>query len=109
MFSFVFWRFRRGWLKLQYFSRFPPLRCVLQRRNRKQELQLDLRRVNERNQKVLFRAIHVVITSLPKIGGVVSEMLLKAPHICILDTKAILFSAVLLRASLLYYCTRHGG
>ena len=75
-----------------------------------QALQLDLRRVNERNQKVLFRAIHVIISSLPTIGGVVCEMLLKAAHICILDTKAILVSAVLLiYASLLYYCTRHGG
>ena len=83
----------------------------MQRRNRKQALQLDLRRVDEVNQKVLSRAIHVVISSLPKIGGVVCEMLLKAPHICILDTKAILVSALLLvlYASLLYYCTRHGG
>ena len=87
-----------------------------------QALQLDLRRVNERNQKVLWsRAIHVIF-SLPKIGGVVCEisskehdgpfsLLLKAPHIMyILDTKAILVSAVLLLlyASLLYYySTRH--
>ena len=61
--------------------------------------------------------------SLPKIGGVSCEisskehegpssLLLKAPHIYILDTKAILVSGVLLilliYASLLYY-TRHGG
>ena len=86
-----------------------------------QALQLDLRRVNERNQKVLSRAIHVIF-SLPKIGGVVCEisskehegpssLLLKAPHVCILDTKAILVSAALLilYASLLHCCTRHGG
>ena len=82
-----------------------------------QALQLDLRRVNKRNQNVLSRATHVIF-SLPKIGGVVCEtsskehegpssLLLKAPHIYILDTKAILVSAVLLilYASLLYYCT----
>ena len=70
-------------------------------------LQLDLHRVNERNQKVLSIAIHVF--SLPKIGGVLCEisskehegpssLLLKALHIYvyILDTKAILVSAVLL-------------
>ena len=62
--------------------------------------------MNKRKQKVLSRAIHVVF-SLPKIGGVVCEIsskeyegpssfLLKAPDICIHDTKAILFSAVLL-------------
>ena len=51
-----------------------------------QALQLDPRRVNKRNQKVLSRAIHVEISSLSKIGGVVCEMPLKAPHICILDT-----------------------
>ena len=75
------------------------------------QIQLDPRRVNERNQQVLSRAVHVVISSLPKIGGVVCEMLLKAPHTCILHTKAILDLAVLLilYASLLYYCTRHGG
>ena len=86
-----------------------------------QALQLGLRRVNERNQKVLSRAIHV-ISSLPEMGGVVCEisskehegpssLLLIAPHIYILHTKAILVSAVLLilYASLLYYCTRHGG
>ena len=85
-----------------------------------QALQLDLRRVNERNQKVLSRAIHVIF-SLPKIGGVVCEisskehegpssLLLKAPHVYILDTRAILVSAVLLilYASLLYCCTLHG-
>ena len=33
-----------------------------------QALQLNLRRVNERNQNVLSRAIHVIF-SLPKIGG----------------------------------------
>ena len=77
--------------------------------------------MNESNQKVLSRAIHV-ISSLPKIDGVVREisskehegpysLLLKAQHIYILDTKAILVPAVLLflYASLLYYCTRHGG
>ena len=78
--------------------------------------------MNGRNQKVLSRAIHVMF-SLPKIGGVSCEisskehegpssLLLKAPHIYILDTKAILVSGVLLilliYASLLYY-TRHGG
>ena len=96
-----------------YFSRFPPLRCPLQRRNRKQALQLDLRRVNEHNKNIVSRAIHVVISSLPKIGGVVCDMLLKAPHIGILDAKDILVSAVLLMLyaplQLLYYCTRHGG
>ena len=57
-----------------------------------QALQLDLRRVNERNEKVLSIAIHIIF-SLPKIGGVVREisskehevpssLLLKAPHIC---------------------------
>ena len=62
--------------------------------------------MNERNQKVLSRAIHVIF-SLPKIGEVVCEisskehegpssLLLKAPHIYILDTKDILVSAVLL-------------
>ena len=63
-----------------------------------QALQLDLRRVNERNQKVLSSAIHVVLSSLTKIGGVVCEMLLKAPHIYIriLDAKAILVSPVLI-------------
>ena len=68
-----------------------------------QELQLDLRRMNERNQKVLSRAIHVVISGLTKIGEVACEMLLKAPHTCVLDTKAILVSAVplILCASLL--------
>ena len=56
-----------------------------------QALQLDVRRVNERYQKVLSRAIHVIF-SLPKIGGVVREisskehegpssLLLKVPHI----------------------------
>ena len=78
--------------------------------------QLNLSRVNERNQKVLSRAIHV-ISSLPKIGGVrceisskehegPSSLLLKAPHIYLLDTKVIiLVSAVplMLYASLLYY------
>ena len=70
---------------------------------------VGLRRVNERNQKVLSRAIHVIF-SLPKMGGVVCEiskkehdwpspLLLKAPHIYILDTKAILVSAVLLYTS----------
>ena len=77
------------------------------------QIQLDLRRVNERNQKVLSRAILVVLSGLPKIGGVVCEMLLKAPHIyiCISDTKDILVSALLLLlyASLLHYCTRYGG
>ena len=56
-----------------------------------QALQLDLRRVDEVNQKVLSRAIHVVISSLPKIGGVVCEMILKAPHICNLIPKLSLF------------------
>ena len=37
-----------------------------------QALYLDLRRVNERNQKVLSIAIHVF--SLPKIGGVLCEI-----------------------------------
>ena len=71
-----------------------------------QALQLDLRRVNERNRKLLSRAIHVIFSS-PKIGEVECEisskehegpssLLLKAPHIYILDTKDILFSAVLL-------------
>ena len=82
-----------------------------------QALQLDLRRVNDRNQKVLSTAIHVIF-SLPNIGGVVCEisskehevpssLLLKAPHIYVFDTKAILASAVLLLlcVSLLYYCT----
>ena len=65
--------------------------------------QLDLRRVNARNQKVLSRAIHVTFSS-PKIGGVVCEisskehegpssLVLKAPHKYTLDTKAVLFSA----------------
>ena len=55
-----------------------------------QVLQLHLRPVNESNQKVLSRAIHVIF-SLPKIDGVVCEisskehegpssLLLKAPH-----------------------------
>ena len=36
---------------------FPPVRCPLQRRNhRERYMQLDIRRVNERNQKVLSRA-----------------------------------------------------
>ena len=80
-----------------------------------QALQLGLRRVNERNQKVFFKVIHILF-SLPKIGGVVCEISskehegpsslpLKAPHIYMLDTKAILYYY----ASLLYYCTRHGG
>ena len=77
--------------------------------------------MKERNQKVLSRAIHVTF-SVPKMAGVVCEisinehegapsLLLKAPHIYILDTKSILVSAVILilDASLLYYCTRHGG
>ena len=38
-----------------------------------QALQLDVRRVNERYQKVLSRAIHEIF-SLPKIGGVVCEI-----------------------------------
>ena len=86
-----------------------------------QALQLDLRRVNECNQKVLSGAIHVIF-SLPKIGGVVCEISskkhegpsslnLKAPHIYIRDTEDILVSAVVLiiYASLLYYGIRHGG
>ena len=77
--------------------------------------------MDERNQKVLSRAVHVIL-SLPTIGGVICEisskehegrssLLLKAPHVYILDTKAILDSAVLLvrHASLLYSCTHHGG
>ena len=65
-----------------------------------QALQLDLRRVNERNQKVLSRAIHVIF-SLPKIGGGVCEisskehegpssLLLKAPHVYTLDTLSLI-------------------
>ena len=86
-----------------------------------QALQLDLRGVIKRTQKVLSRAIHVIF-SLPKIGGVVCEISskkhegpsslnLKAPHIYIRDTEDILVSAVVLiiYASLLYYGIRHGG
>ena len=78
------------------FFTFPPAE-VPSATPQPQALHLDLRPVNEQNRKVLSRAIHVVLlSSLPKIGGVVCEMLLKAPHICILDTKAILVSNVLL-------------
>ena len=99
---------------------FPPVE-VSSATPQLQTLQLDLRRVNERNQKVLSRALHVIF-GLLKIGGVVCEisskehegpssLLLKAPHVYILGTKAILVHAVLLTisASLLYYFTRHGG
>ena len=85
-----------------------------------QPLQLDVRRINEGNQKVLSRAIRATL-SLAKIGGVVCEisgkehkrpssLLLKAQHVYILETKTLLVSAVLLiilHASLLYYCTRY--
>ena len=69
-----------------------------------QALQLDLRGVIKRTQKVLSRAIHVIF-SLPKIGGVVCEisskehegpssLILEAPHIhtLVLDTTAILIN-----------------
>ena len=86
-----------------------------------QALQLDVRNMNERNQKALSGAIHATL-SLAKIGAVVCEisskehkgpssLLLKAPHVYLLETKTLLVSAVLLilYASLLYYCTCHGG
>ena len=87
------------------FFTFPPDE-VPSATSQPQALQLDLRCVNERNQKVLSRAIHVIF-SLPKVGGVVCEisskehegpssLLLKAPHIYICDTEAIPVSAVLL-------------
>ena len=89
--QFFSWRFRRGWL---YSYHFPPPFSPVEVPSatpQPQALQLDLRRVNERGQKVLSRAIHVIF-SLPKIGGVVCEisskehegpssLLLKAPHI----------------------------
>ena len=72
------------------FFTFPPDE-VPSATSQPQALQLDLRCVNERNQKVLSRAIHVIF-SLPKVGGVVCEisskehegpssLLLKVPHI----------------------------
>ena len=98
------------------FCTFPPAE-VPSAMPQPQVLQLDLRRVNKRNRKGLSRAIHVIFR-LPKIGGVICEisskehegpssLLLTAPHVYILDTKAILVSAVLLSlyASRLYYCT----
>ena len=85
------WRFRRGLsVAITILSFSPPE--VPSIAPQPQALHLDLGRVNKRNQKVLSRAIHVEISSLSKIGGVVCEMsvkehegpsslLLKVPHI----------------------------
>ena len=55
------------------FFTFPPAE-VPSATQQPQAPQLDLRRVNERNQKVLSRAVHIVVFGLPKIDGVVREI-----------------------------------
>ena len=104
MFSFFFLAFSTRVAVAIIFFTFSPAE-VSSATLQPQALQLDLRRVNKRIEKVLSRAIHGIF-SLPKMGGVVCEisskehegpssLLLTAPHRYILDTKVILVSAVL--------------
>ena len=68
--TYVFsWRSRRRWLLAIISFTFFPVRCPLQRRNHERYVQLDLRRDNERNQKVC-RELSMEYFSLLKIGAV---------------------------------------
>ena len=57
-FNVFSWRFRRRWLLAIFFLTFSPGEVPSATPQPSALLQFDLRRVNERNQKVLSRAIH---------------------------------------------------